>query len=29
MKLKSPATAEMLKQMNENPNVLSVSHVAV
>ncbi|OGU76772.1 MAG: phosphoglycerate dehydrogenase [Ignavibacteria bacterium RBG_16_34_14] len=29
MKLKSPATADMLKQMNENKNVLSVSHVAI
>ncbi len=29
MKLKAPATADMLKQMNENKNVLSVSHVAI
>jgi len=29
MKLKSPATADMLKQMNDNKNVLSVSHVAI
>ena len=29
MRLKSPATADMLKQMNENKNVLSVSHVAI
>lgn len=29
MKLKTPATTEMIKQMHENPNVLSVSHVAV
>jgi D-3-phosphoglycerate dehydrogenase len=29
MKLKSSATADMLKLMNENQNVLSVSHVAI
>ena len=29
MKLKTPLTTEMLKQMNENVNVLSVSHVAI
>ncbi|HSP88598.1 MAG TPA: phosphoglycerate dehydrogenase [Ignavibacteriaceae bacterium] len=29
MKLKSAATADMLKQMKENKNVLSVSHVAI
>jgi D-3-phosphoglycerate dehydrogenase len=29
MKLKNAATTEMLKKMNENPNVLSVSHVAI
>jgi len=29
MKLKHPVTTEMLKQMNENENVLSVSHVAI
>jgi D-3-phosphoglycerate dehydrogenase len=29
MKLKTPLTTEMLKQMNENTNVLSVSHVAI
>lgn len=29
MKLKSAATADMLKQMNENKDVLSVSHVAI
>jgi D-3-phosphoglycerate dehydrogenase len=29
MKLKSPATTDMLKQMKENNNVLSVSHVAI
>jgi D-3-phosphoglycerate dehydrogenase len=29
MKLKSAATSDMLKQMNENKNVLSVSHVAI
>ncbi len=29
MKLKNGLTTEMLKQMNDNPNVLSVSHVAV
>ena len=29
MKLKNAATTEMIKQMNDNPNVLSVSHVAV
>jgi len=29
MKLKSPVTAEMLKKMNENKNVLSVSHVSI
>jgi D-3-phosphoglycerate dehydrogenase / 2-oxoglutarate reductase len=29
MKLKTPLTTEMLKQMNENANVLSVSHVAI
>ena len=29
MRLKSPATADMLKLMNENKNVLSVSHVAI
>lgn len=29
MKLETSATAEMLKQMNENPNVLSVSHISL
>jgi D-3-phosphoglycerate dehydrogenase len=29
MKLMSAATADMLKQMNENPDVLSVSHVSI
>ena len=29
IKLKTPLTTEMLKQMNENSNVLSVSHVAI
>lgn len=29
MKLKLPATAEMLKQISENPNVISVSHVEI
>ncbi len=29
MKLKHPATAEMLKQINENADVLSVSHVEI
>ncbi len=29
MKLKTPVTTEMIKQMHDNPNVLSVSHVAV
>jgi D-3-phosphoglycerate dehydrogenase len=29
IKLKSPMTTEMLKQMNESSNVLSVSHVAI
>lgn len=29
MKLKHPATADMLKQINENPDVLSVSHVEI
>jgi D-3-phosphoglycerate dehydrogenase len=29
MKLKSPVNAEMLKKMNENKNVLSVSHVSI
>jgi D-3-phosphoglycerate dehydrogenase len=29
MKLMKPVTSEMLKQMNENENVLSVSHVAL
>ncbi|HVO73074.1 MAG TPA: NAD(P)-dependent oxidoreductase [Ignavibacteriaceae bacterium] len=29
MKLKAPVTAEMLKKMNENKNVLSVSHVSI
>ncbi|HSR18429.1 MAG TPA: NAD(P)-dependent oxidoreductase, partial [Ignavibacteriaceae bacterium] len=29
MKLKSPVTAEMLKKMNENKSVLSVSHVSI
>jgi D-3-phosphoglycerate dehydrogenase len=29
LKLKTPLTTEMLKQMNESPNVLSVSHVAI
>jgi D-3-phosphoglycerate dehydrogenase / 2-oxoglutarate reductase len=29
MKLKTPLTTEMLKQMNENSNILSVSHVAI
>jgi len=27
MKLKNPVTADMLKKMSENPNILSVSHV--
>ena len=27
MKLKNPVTAEMLKKMSENPDILSVSHV--
>jgi len=29
MKLKTPVTAEMLRKMNENQNVLSVSHVSI
>ena len=29
MKLKTPVTTEMIKQMHDNPNVLSVSHVAI
>lgn len=29
MKLKLPATAEMLKQISENPDVISVSHVEI
>jgi D-3-phosphoglycerate dehydrogenase len=29
MKLETSATAEMLKLMNENPNVLSVSHISL
>jgi D-3-phosphoglycerate dehydrogenase len=29
MKLKAPVTAEMLRKMNENKNVLSVSHVSI
>ncbi len=29
MKLKTPVTTEMIKQMQDNPNVLSVSHVAL
>lgn len=29
MKLKLPATTEMLKQISENPNVISVSHVEI
>ena len=29
MKLMGPASAEMLKKMNDNPNVLSVSHVGI
>lgn len=29
MKLKNAATAEMLKKMSENPNVISVSHVEI
>lgn len=29
MKLKNAATADMLKKMSENPNVLSVSHVEI
>ncbi len=29
MKLKTPVTTDMIKQMHDNPNVLSVSHVAV
>lgn len=29
MKLKLPATAEMLKKISENPNVISVSHVEI
>lgn len=29
MKLMKPVTSEMLKQMNENEDVLSVSHVAL
>jgi D-3-phosphoglycerate dehydrogenase len=29
MKLQTSATTEMLKKMSENPNVLSVSHVAI
>ncbi|MGA7839015.1 MAG: NAD(P)-dependent oxidoreductase [Ignavibacteriaceae bacterium] len=29
MKLMGPASANMLKKMNENPNILSLSHVAI
>ncbi|MCK7521784.1 MAG: hypothetical protein MZV64_30925 [Ignavibacteriales bacterium] len=29
MKLQSAATADMLKKMSENPNVISVSHVEI
>jgi D-3-phosphoglycerate dehydrogenase len=29
MKLKSAATTDMLKEMNEDPNVISVSHIAL
>lgn len=29
MKLMGPASADMLKKMNENPNILSLSHVAI
>ncbi len=29
MKLKSPVNAEMLKKMQDDPNILSVSHVAI
>jgi D-3-phosphoglycerate dehydrogenase len=29
MKLTNPATADMLKKMSENPNVISVSHVEI
>jgi D-3-phosphoglycerate dehydrogenase len=29
MKLKNAATADMLKKMSENPNVISVSHVEI
>ena len=29
MKLMGPANADMLKKMNENPNILSLSHVAI
>lgn len=29
MKLMSPASPEMIKKMNESPNVLSISHVAI
>ncbi len=29
MKLMGPASTEMLKKMNDNPNVLSISHVAI
>ena len=29
MKLMGPASTEMLKRMNDNPNVLSISHVAI
>ena len=29
MKLRLPATADMLKQISENPNVISVSHVEI
>lgn len=29
MKLMGPASAEMLKKMNSNPNILSLSHVAI
>ncbi|HSL90136.1 MAG TPA: hypothetical protein VK870_12600, partial [Ignavibacteriaceae bacterium] len=29
LKLKSAVTADMLKTINENPNVLSVSHVEI
>ena len=29
MKLQNAATADMLKKMRENPNVISVSHVEI